>query len=69
MFSALNEFGWSPIKEDENIVGLNKGGKNITLEPGNQIELSGENLIIFTRHVQSLMIICLNLNKSQKNLI
>ena len=44
MFSALNEFGWSPIKESENIVGLNKGGKNITLEPGNQIELSGEKL-------------------------
>ena len=44
MFSALNEFGWNPIKEAENIVGLNKGGKNITLEPGNQIELSGEKL-------------------------
>ena len=44
MFSALNEFGWSPIKEKENIIGLNKGNKNITLEPGNQIELSGEKL-------------------------
>ena len=44
MFSALNEFGWKPIKEKENIIGLNKGGKNITLEPGNQIELSGEKL-------------------------
>ena len=44
MFSALNEFGWSPIVEKENIVGLTKGGKNITLEPGNQIELSGEKL-------------------------
>ena len=44
MFSALNEFGWSPINEKENIIGLNKGDKNITLEPGNQIELSGEKL-------------------------
>ena len=44
MFSALNEFGWNPIKEKGNIVGLNKGDKNITLEPGNQIELSGEKL-------------------------
>ena len=44
MFSALIEFGWSPIKERENIIGLNKGDKNITLEPGNQIELSGEKL-------------------------
>ena len=44
MFSALLEFGWNPILEKNNIVALNKGGKNITLEPGNQIELSGEKL-------------------------
>ena len=44
MFSALLEFGWNPIFENKNIIGLNKGGKNITLEPGNQIELSGEKL-------------------------
>ena len=34
MFSALLEFGWNPIMEKNNIIGLNKGGKNITLEPG-----------------------------------
>ena len=44
MFSALLEFGWNPIFEKENIIGLNKRGKNITLEPGNQIELSGDKL-------------------------
>jgi glutamate--cysteine ligase len=44
MFSALLEFGWNPILEKDNIIGLNKGEKNITLEPGNQIELSGEKL-------------------------
>ena len=44
MFSALLEFGWNPILEKKNIIGLNKGNKNITLEPGNQIELSGEKL-------------------------
>ena len=44
MFSALLEFGWNPILENKNIIGLNKGGKNITLEPGNQIELSGDKL-------------------------
>ena len=44
MFAALLEFGWNPILEKENIIGLNKDGKNITLEPGNQIELSGEKL-------------------------
>ena len=44
MFSALLEFGWNPILEKDNIIGLSKGEKNITLEPGNQIELSGEKL-------------------------
>jgi len=44
MFTALLEFGWNPILEKNNIIGLNKGGKNITLEPGNQIELSGDKL-------------------------
>ena len=44
MFTALLEFGWHPVLEKENIIGLNKGGKNITLEPGNQIELSGDKL-------------------------
>ncbi len=44
MFSALSEFGWNPILEKGNVVGLNKSGKNITLEPGNQIELSGDKL-------------------------
>ena len=44
LFVALLEFGWNPIFENENIIGLNKGDKNITLEPGNQIELSGAKL-------------------------
>ena len=44
MFAALTEFGWNPVFEKKNIIGLNKGGKNITLEPGNQIELSGDKL-------------------------
>ncbi len=44
MFDALIEFGWKPIREKSYIIGLNKDGKNITLEPGNQIELSGDKL-------------------------
>ena len=44
MFAALTEFGWNPVFEKKYIIGLNKGGKNITLEPGNQIELSGDKL-------------------------
>ena len=44
MFKGLYEFGWKPILENENIIGLKKEGKSITLEPGNQIELSGAQL-------------------------
>ena len=44
MFTALIEFGWNPVLENGNIIGLNNGNKNISLEPGNQIELSGEKL-------------------------
>ena len=41
VFNFLEQFGWKSIKEKNNIIGLHKEGKNITLEPGNQIELSG----------------------------
>ena len=44
MFSALLEFGWNPVLEKGNIIALSKGIKNISLEPGNQIELSGDKL-------------------------
>ena len=44
MFEELYEFGWKPILENNNIVGLQKKGRSITLEPGNQIELSGDKL-------------------------
>ena len=44
MFEKLYEFGWKPILEGKNIIALEKNGKNITLEPGNQIELSGGKL-------------------------
>jgi len=44
MFKGLYEFGWKPILENKNIIGLKKNGKSITLEPGNQIELSGDQL-------------------------
>ena len=44
MFDQLYEFGWKPIYEKNNIIGLTKDYKSITLEPGNQIELSGAKL-------------------------
>ena len=41
VLNYLKKFGWSEIKEKNNIIGLSKEGKSISLEPGNQIELSG----------------------------
>ena len=41
IFDFFLQFGWKPIKEKNNVVGLSKDGKSISLEPGNQIELSG----------------------------
>ena len=37
MFAGLLEFVWHPILEKDNIIGLNKCCKNITLEPLNKI--------------------------------
>ena len=51
----LKKFGWQEVIEGENLIGLTDNGKNISLEPGNQIELSGEKLKIFTKHVRSLL--------------
>jgi len=34
-------FGWSPLLEGENVIGLEKDGANISPEPGGQLELSG----------------------------
>ena len=40
----LKKFGWQEIAEGENLIGLTSNGKNISLEPGNQIELAGAKL-------------------------
>ena len=36
-----DEFGWAPLEEAGNIIGLTKDGANVSLEPGGQLELSG----------------------------
>jgi glutamate--cysteine ligase len=41
MLEGLTEFGWEPILEGENIIGLKQGEGAISLEPGGQLELSG----------------------------
>jgi len=44
IFHYLRKYNWRPIKEGKNIISLSKENKTITLEPGNQIELSGAKL-------------------------
>ncbi|WP_296422613.1 glutamate--cysteine ligase [Yoonia sp.] len=34
-------FGWNPVMEGDNLIGLVKDGANVSLEPGGQLELSG----------------------------
>jgi glutamate--cysteine ligase len=41
MLEGLQRFGWEPINEGPNIIGLKQGGAAISLEPGGQLELSG----------------------------
>jgi len=41
IFKNLETFGWKPIYENENIIGLKRGKQQITTEPGLQYELSG----------------------------
>ncbi len=36
-----DQFNWSPVEEAGNIIGLEKDGANVSLEPGGQLELSG----------------------------
>ncbi len=34
-------FGWTPVTEGDHLIGLEKDGANVSLEPGGQLELSG----------------------------
>jgi glutamate--cysteine ligase len=42
IFAALQaRYGWTPLTEGENVIGLTRNGANVSLEPGGQFELSG----------------------------
>ncbi|WP_370161192.1 glutamate--cysteine ligase [Limimaricola soesokkakensis] len=42
MLEGLRDrFGWSPVEEQGKLIGLERDGANISLEPGGQFELSG----------------------------
>ncbi len=41
LFTGLQAFGWTPVQEAGNTIGMTRNGANISLEPGGQFELSG----------------------------
>ncbi|WP_099824357.1 glutamate--cysteine ligase [Oceaniglobus indicus] len=42
VLSGLRDrFGWAPVTENDKLLGLEKDGANVSLEPGGQLELSG----------------------------
>jgi glutamate--cysteine ligase len=41
LLEGMQRFGWQPIREGENIIGLSQNGASLSLEPGGQFELSG----------------------------
>lgn len=58
----VERFGWEPEEQDGHIIALSRDKAQITLEPGGQIELSGEPCesihcthAEFTRHIRELL--------------
>jgi glutamate--cysteine ligase len=41
ILDGLTRFGWSPIREGDNVIALSLDGQSVSLEPGGQLELSG----------------------------
>jgi glutamate--cysteine ligase len=41
LLEGMQRFGWAPVNEGENVIGLTQDGASISLEPGGQFELSG----------------------------
>src|SRR5690554_154745 len=66
ILSHMQRDGWHPITEKGKFIGLRENGASITLEPGGQFELSGENFKTIQetfqetrKHFQELNEICL----------
>jgi len=68
VLNFLKQFDWKPIKENNNIIGLQKENKSITLEPGNQIELSGAPLSSIHQNCRESYEFLDELKKACKNL-
>ncbi len=41
MEGLRDQFGWTPVMEQDKLIGLTRNGANVSLEPGGQFELSG----------------------------
>jgi len=41
LLEGMQRFGWQPVREGANIIGLTQDGASLSLEPGGQFELSG----------------------------
>jgi len=41
LLDGLTRFGWTPVMEGPNVIALERGLANVSLEPGGQFELSG----------------------------
>src|SRR5258708_6234606 len=41
LLEGLTRYGWTPVMEGENVIALERGKANVSLEPGGQFELSG----------------------------
>ena len=41
LLEGMKRFGWEPVLEGDNIIGLTQNGASLSLEPGGQFELSG----------------------------
>ena len=61
----IERFGWEPEEQDGNIIALSRDKAQITLEPGGQIELSGEPCESihctygeFNQHIRELLEVC-----------
>jgi glutamate--cysteine ligase len=55
----MQRFGWQPVMEGENIIGLSQNGASVSLEPGGQFELSGA-------PVRTVHDTCVELNKHRQ---
>src|ERR1700733_1802024 len=44
LYLGMEKFGWEPVMEGENIIGLSRAKAAISFEPGGQVELAGSPL-------------------------